>query len=343
MAHESGIEWTDSTFNGWIGCTKISPACDHCYASVSTPTRRFGVEWGAGKPRRRTSDDNWNQPRRWNAQAVAFEAEHGRRRRVFCSSLADVFDNEVDPAWRIDLLHLIAETPNLDWLLLTKRIGNAERMLDEALAVMSNGLTRWEDAPWPNVWLGATIANQAEADRDVPKLLVTPAAVRFLSMEPLLGAVNIEPFLRRGDFDLHDDPLARSMLRLAEDEGSAWVRPRLDWIIVGGESGHEARPMHPEWATSLRDQCAAAGVPFLFKQWGEWLPEHELPAGPIEIQHARKPVGTVSFAGDFHPGWHRDRTDDARLIRLGKKHAGRALDGTHHDGYPQGPITWPSR
>lgn len=217
MADHSKIEWTDATFNPWIGCTKVSPACDHCYAAVSTPARRLGVEWGAGQPRRRTSDGNWKLPLRWNArpfwqcEACGWRGEDGEgssrlrvctscagklqpaRRRVFCASLADVFDNEVPTAWRRDLFQLIIDTPNLDWLLLTKRIGNAERMMEDA-GVFSGGRYSAGDGhrhPLPNVWLGATVCNQAEADRDIPKLLATPAAVRFLSMEPLLGPVNL--------------------------------------------------------------------------------------------------------------------------------------------------------
>jgi protein gp37 len=209
MSDQTGIEWADSTFNPWMGCTKVSPACDHCYAERDT--KRFGrVEWGQGKPRVRTSAGNWKKPLQWNTQAFVecpecqwrgewreADVRNGccpscnhlprlfkpARRRVFCASLADVFDNEVDPAWRDDLFALIESTPNLDWMLLTKRIGNVQNMLRQILRL--NGLP-------PNVWLGATICNQEEADRDIPKLLAVPAAVRFLSMEPLLGAVDIE-------------------------------------------------------------------------------------------------------------------------------------------------------
>lgn len=133
MSENSKIEWCDSTMNPWLGCTKVSPACEHCYAEVSTPARALGVTWGAKQDRHRTSAANWKLPVRWNAQHEDFFAAHGRRRRVFCASLADVFDNAVPPSWRVDLLQLIADTPNLDWLLLTKRIGNAHGMLDEAL------------------------------------------------------------------------------------------------------------------------------------------------------------------------------------------------------------------
>ena len=161
MAENSKIEWTDHTFNGWIGCTKVGPGCDHCYAE-QLATTRLGVAWGAGAPRRRTAPSTWAQPRRWNNRAVKL----GIRQRVFCSSLADVFDNEVPREWREDLFELIRTTPALDWLLVTKRIGNAIPMVRRDGAIAGNGTRYLPD----NVWLGATIVNQAEADRDIPKL-----------------------------------------------------------------------------------------------------------------------------------------------------------------------------
>jgi protein gp37 len=182
---------------------------------------------------------------------------------VFCASLADVFDNAVDPQWRADLFGLIAQPPNLDWLLLTKRIGNVPAMV----SIIPGHLPA-------NVWLGATIVNQAEADRDIPKLLAVPARVRFLSMEPLLGPVDLAHIeVWGGDAEIY--PL-KSTADCVDDEGEpAADIPPLDWVIVGGESGPGARSMRPAWARSLRDQCEAAGVPFLFKQWGDWLPAKE--------------------------------------------------------------------
>jgi len=255
MAENSSIEWTDHTFNPWYGCTKVSPGCDHCYAEARMDTRLHRVQWGAGQPRVRTKD--WGDPGRWNRQHEAFFAAHGRRQRVFCASLADVFDNEVPAQWRADLLDLIAQTPNLDWLLLTKRIGNAHRMVSEALVALGNAepgvLRRW---PLPNVWLGATIVNQEEADRDIPKLLATPARVRFLSMEPLLGPVDLNYTCMR--IQAARGQLARAI------NGETW----LDWVIVGGESGHGARPAHVQWMRSIVEQCRAASVPVLVKQLG---------------------------------------------------------------------------
>lgn len=311
MAAYSTIEWTDHTFNAWEGCTKVSPGCDNCYAEKRNA--RFGggvaVNWGPGAPRRRTSADNWGNPIKWQKRAAEFQAQYGRRQRVFCASLADVFDNEVPAEWRAALFALIASTPDLDWLLLTKRIGNVARMI-EAPGMQKCGLPE-------NVWLGATITCQEEADRDIPKLLAVSARVRFLSMEPLLGPVDLP---EAKAFGLH---------------GYGTHIMGVDWVIVGGESGPGARPMHPDWARNLRDQCAAAGVPFLFKQWGEWTPGENVTARS----------GTVPTATWFDQQWdmdhenlacepyHRDYEPD--LYRIGKKSAGRLLDGVEHNGFPE--------
>lgn len=311
MAAETSIEWCDATFNPWIGCTKVSPACDHCYAEADMDLRRHRVKWGAGHPRSRTSAANWTQLERWNArpfwtcEACRWRGEGDSsycpgcesgvlvpaRRRIFCASLADVFDNEVDPQWRADLFDLIARTPNLDWLLLTKRIGNVHAMVPGT----------WRPLYPRNVWIGATIANQAEASRDIPKLLKLPAHVRFLSIEPLLGPVDLCETL---------GIWWNQTMGCFEGTTSRMNPKGLDWVIAGGESGTQARAMHPDWVRSLRDQCAAAGVPFLFKQWGEW--------GPAIANHGVR----VALGG---------------LARVGKKRAGRSLDGVEHNGFPEDP------
>lgn len=314
MAENTSIEWCDHTFNPWIGCTKVSPGCDHCYAARQDGFRRWTPE-GWGGPRRRTK--TWGDPVKWNAEArdLAMLGLLDRRPRVFCSSLADVFDNEVPAEWRRDLFALIAATPYLDWLLLTKRIGNASQMIAEAL--FPDRMT-W---PWPNVWLGATMVNQPEYDRDIGKLLRTPAAVHFLSIEPMLGPID----MRMGGASMPDysdlNPLAR-----------------LDWVICGGESGPGARPMHPEWARSLRDQCKAAGVPFLFKQWGEWAPGSgfALKARGY-IDRAGRSVNVD--AGDDFPRGAASADGWAAVHRAGKKTAGRLLDGAQHDGFPRARST----
>ncbi|MDR5813369.1 phage Gp37/Gp68 family protein [Caballeronia sp. LZ033] len=322
MSEYSKIEWTDHTFNPWEGCQRVGPGCDHCYAE--TRNARFAggtaINWGPGAPRRRTSPANWRKPLQWNRDGT-FYALHGRRQRVFCASLADVFDNAVDPRWRLDLFDLIDATPNLDWLLLTKRIGNVAVMLEDVAARQFDLDRLHAPRARDNVWLGATVVNQAEADRDIPKLLAVPARVRFLSMEPLLGPVDLRFPTKTWapdrcnhccNGDRCDEPAhyARERCPFCRGTGRQKI---LDWVIAGGESGPGARPMHPEWARSLREQCAAADVSFLFKQWGEW-------------------VSVSEVAG---PGEHFSFDDGATVRRTGKKLAGRTLDGVTHNGFPK--------
>lgn len=305
MATNSKIEWTDHTFNPWIGCQKVSPGCDHCYAEDLMATRYKRTTWGPHGERIRTSAANWHQPRRWNAQARAFAALHGRRQRVFCASLADVFDNKAPAGARADLFRLISETPDLDWLLLTKRPENA--------LAMHGIMPR-------NVWLGTTVEDQPRADHRV-QLLIDAAGklgvqTTFLSCEPLLGPVDLRPWL----------------------EPSA-PYARINWVICGGESGPHARPMHPGWARSLRDQCAEAGVPFLFKQWGEWGPGYPHPvshdAGALTAMTTvsstdRRQIGRTSYLAGSGP----DRPSTP-LEKVGKARAGRLLDGVEHLNWPE--------
>lgn len=351
MSKNTKIEWADHTFNPWTGCTKISPACDNCYAEGWA--KRSGlVKWGANEPRRITSPSNWKQPLRWNAQHDEFHAIHGRRQRVFCASLADVFDNAVDPYWRTALFDIIQATPNLDWLLLTKRIGNAWKMMADACgwSVASAKL------PLHNVWLGATIANQPEADRDIFKLLNTPAAKHFLSMEPLLGPVDITVIDINGDCVIY--PLRGTTQCVNDEYEPAPDLPALDWVIVGGESGPGARPMHPDWVRSMRDQCTAAGVPFMFKQWCEWKPISQMSesednalwrsrvkAKPGEDQsnlddiHGKVCTGestVMHLDGSVHHFLEPNAFPHGAMTmyRLGKKSAGRQLDGREWNEVP---------
>ena len=234
MARDSKIEWTDHTFNPWWGCTKVSPACDHCYAEAWA--RRLGFDvWAAGKPRRFPSEAYWRQPHSWNAEA----ARSGTRFRVFCASMADVFEWKKGLApWRHRLWGVIEETPNLDWLLLTKRPHLVQRLVP------------WK-GEWPaNVWLGTTVEGQRWADKRLPHLADTGARIRFVSCEPLLDQVKLDPWL--------------------ESEA-------IHWVIAGGESGPQARPSDPDWFYDILDQCIAFGTPFHFKQWGDWAPVDAVP------------------------------------------------------------------
>lgn len=341
MAENTGIEWADHTFNPWIGCTKVSPACDHCYAEDWA--KRFkGPAWG--KERRRTSPANWKQPLKWNREATAFRAIHGRAPMVFCASLADVFDNQVPEEWRTDLWRLIESTPDLIWLLLTKRPQNIAKMLPDPWGEFCYG-----SKFWPNVWFGTTVENQAEADRRIPHLLSVPAAKRFLSCEPLLGPVD----LRRIPFDKIDpveecgieECCGGQVYHSALDAGTAFCdgpagpepvcSPSIDWVIAGGESGREARPSHPDWFRSLRDQCAAAGVPFLFKQWGEWR-EVDGPQTTFENRIVGSGASWITRDGELVDGLSNRFSifRDYRVKRLGKNASGRTLDGVIHDGRP---------
>lgn len=302
MGERTSISWTHHTFNPYWGCTEISPACDNCYAR--TWAQRFGVKWGAGQPRRPASERTWAEPLNWDRKA----AKAGERRRVFCASMADVFDNEAPLGARERLWALIRATPNLDWLLLTKRIGNAPRMLP----------ADW-GAGYPNVWLMATIANQEEAGRDVAKLLAIPAVIHALSVEPMLGPVDLTALPIPRDALLPGYGTSHGFRFNAlkrDDERMFNTNSQIDWVVAGGESGSNARPMHPSWARSLRDQCVAAGVAFHYKQHGEWL--SELGTGNYR---------NMSIIHSFGDGYI------AR--RVGKLIAGRTLDGRTWDEFPR--------
>jgi protein gp37 len=259
MGERTGIEWTDATWSPWEGCTKVGPGCNHCYASAMNRWLRNGENWGPGAPRRQYGPEHWAKPLRWNAAAE----KRGRSMRVF-PSVCDPFDNEVPAQWREQFFALIRATPHLDWLLLTKRIGNAASMIDAAVSAQPELLWKW---PWFNVWLGATVVNQEEADRDIPKLLRVPAHVRFLSCEPLLEAINITAIEWAGNVIR---PLCGETL--AHDGAVYRGGGRINGVIAGGESGPGARPAHADWFRTLRDQCAAAQVPFFMKQMTKKAP-----------------------------------------------------------------------
>lgn len=269
MGQNSKIEWTTHTFNPWWGCTKVSEACKHCYAEAWA--KRLGQDvWGPKQVRRTMSDSHWNQPLLWDRDA-ALKKE---RPRVFCASMADVFEDRDELlTHRSRLFDLIELTPNLDWLLLTKRPQNVARF------------ARW-GATWPaNVWLGTTVELQKRAEELLPYLEAIPAKVRFISAEPLLGPLKIE----------------------------RWLQTTIDWVITGGESGPKARPASPQWFTDLHTQCMRQEVAFHFKQWGDWAP------GDGENLPARR----MALA-----------QDGTEMFRVGKKVAGRTLNGELHDGLP---------
>jgi protein gp37 len=230
MAENSFIGWTDHTFNPWIGCTKVSAACDFCYAEV-WDARFKGDRWGPKADRKRTK--TYGNPVKWNAEAQ----KKGIRYKVFCASLADIFDNHksIQPQWRTDVWDLVEKTPFLDWQFLTKRPQNISKFVPKS----------WMEKGFPeNVWVGTTVEDHTTAEQRIPSLLNVPARVRFLSCEPMIGSVDLTNVLGHN------------------------VLADLQWVIVGGESGPQFRPTHIQWVQKMRDDCQQAGVPFYFKQWG---------------------------------------------------------------------------
>lgn len=282
MGENTKISWATHTWSPWQGCTHVGPACDHCYAEALMDHRFNKVKWGAGEDRVKASAHTWNEPLRWDRKA----ASAGKIDTVFCLSLGDIWDNEVDPMWRREAFDVMRKTPNLVYLLLSKRIGNATKMCGAAYS---------SDVLPENAALGATMVNQDEWDRDMPKLRETARILEprftFASIEPMLGPIDM-----RGDLP--------------------------DWIIVGGESGTQARPTHPDWIRSIRDQCAAASVSFHFKQHGEFIGVQDL---------RRLPGGDGPGFGAYD---HCQFSMEHDAVRVGKARAGRLLDGQEHNGFP---------
>lgn len=334
MAEHSKISWTDHTYNPWRGCTKVSAGCSRCYAEAMSKRNPAVLgEWGPQGTRVRGADSYLRKPLAWNKQrweecvdcgwrgphsdtrdfcpVCDRENLHPTRQRVFCASLADVFEDRPELVeWRRDLLVTIEQTPNLDWLLLTKRTENVNRMVSEAIGSDAGDP---EVSVWfarnPHVWMGTSVEDQGTARKRIPHLMAIPARIRFLSCEPLLGPVDI---------------------------GFGGVMPgrwhwldsdSLHWVIVGGESGHDARPMKPDWARSLRDQCVANGVAFHFKQWGSWRPADKWERTPGNL--AAKDIGRFWTKG------HGASTSEV-MVKVGKSAAGRELDGRIWNEYPQG-------
>lgn len=295
MGESTKIEWCTHTWSPWIGCTKLSAACDHCYAADMA--KRYGwARYEAGAPRHRTSADYWKKPLLWNRQAEAA----GKRASVF-ASLCDPFDSEVDDAWRADHFAIIEATPWLEWLVLTKRAKLA-RQFFAGRAVPNN------------VRMGTTAEDQKMLDLRGPDIIAIKAALLpFLSAEPLLGGIDA----------YHGDPDPRlGGVRAKQTLLGHWWKPGdsrnhpghfgFGWVITGGESGPKARPSHPDWFRSLRDQCEVANVPFFFKQWGEWVS-----------------VSEVEGAGK-----HFTFPDGATVRRIGKAKSGASLDGREWREFP---------
>lgn len=330
MGESTKIEWTDHTFNPWWGCSKVSDACKHCYAESFA--KRTGHEiWGDASPRRFFSDAHWEEPRKWDRDA----ARDGVRRKVFCASMADVFEERpdlVEP--RARLIRLIEDCDHLDWLLLTKRPELAVRLASSA---------GWSLGDWPEqAWIGTTVESPKEARRAYV-LKDVPTKYRFLSCEPLLsGLVAMGPF------------------------GSLGLPPHIDWIIGGGESGPGARPMHPSWVRELRDAVVKDRRAFFFKQWGDWEPmmyadawaDGLLEMGPSEWKSMLSGTVVLGYDGTLttperpYERWlqdlqkkmadeHEELSEEqwsVAMHRVGKMVAGRVLDGRTWGEYPDGSF-----
>uniref|UniRef100_I2Q076 Bacteriophage protein gp37 n=1 Tax=Desulfovibrio sp. U5L TaxID=596152 RepID=I2Q076_9BACT len=371
MADKTGIAWADATINPCFGCSPVSPACDNCYAA------RMAGRLGA-------LTEGTHKDGRWTGKVNLFPERMGqalswkRPRRIFVGSMTDLFHEAVDIGFLAHVFAVMGLASRHIFMVLTKR---PQRMLDvlssgdfpvrcgqmrfraeSAYRLEFRGVEAVPSWPLPNVWLGVTAENQAMADKRIPVLLETPAEKRFVSVEPMLGPVNLRPYLQGNDWDcdcgwtgssaevetscpecghhammppINEEEDAKCPecghvfypdgatdccpecgsvdgLCACCDDRRPWMPRGLSWVICGGESGPNARPMHPDWARSLRDQCAAARVPFFFKQWGEWAP----------------------WTGAESPSPSRRLDDVTPVVRLGKHAAGRLLDGVEHNKFP---------
>lgn len=328
MGDKTGIEWTDATWNPVTGCAKVSQGCKHCYAEREWPRMTKLVPAYAGRDFTdvRTHSNRLDQPLRWK-----------RPRHVFVNSMSDLFHEAVQDEFIDRVFAIMAMAKQHVFQVLTKRpvrmrdyLNHSGRRLAIDHAARQLGIAEaftYRNLPLPNVWLGVSVEDHAAADERIPLLLDTPAAVRWISAEPLLGPVVLPECT--GDHRCKLNGI---------DGHSEHPLGGLDWVVVGGESGPKARPMSPRWVRNLRDQCAAAGVPFLFKQWGEWSPAMVRPS---------ETSGQFAFGDYEHAPDHFVRTDrypraftsfgaHAIVERVGKKAAGRLLDGVLHDEYPRG-------
>jgi len=371
MGADTKIEWADATINVWEGCTKVSPACKNCYAETNSPVHamemRIGealqVEPSADGKRRlkmwgvrgfRYETTNWEgQLRALNRKAkrghikLTDSGATFKRPRVFINSLSDTFEDWQGPVYRLvdgsvqkNQAHIHAqsieglrkrffqvaeECTELDLLLLTKRPENVLRMAPLHWLKM--------DGKWPAwVWIGTTVEDQEHADKRIPELLKVPAKVRFLSVEPLLWKVDLGR-----TYEVSPANGGTLAYPLEVDDGQYG---RIHWVIVGGESGTNARPMHPDWVRSIRDQCVSVGVPFFFKQWGEWTPD--TPNG-YRLENVAlwnyKDADEWIYLRDLQPdrreNWNEHEVGDVRMYKVGKKNAGRVLDGRTWDEVPR--------
>lgn len=326
MSAHSKIEWTDATWNPLRGCSRVSEGCTNCYAE--RVAARFS---GPGMPYEgliHPSTKGWSGNVHFVNSVLGQPMGWKKPRRIFVNSMSDLFHEHVGEH-DIDLIFAVmASAPQHTFQVLTKRPERAAEYLNDRWRLekiydvwfsVNSGPREVQDWPLPNVWLGASVEDQKTANERIPLLVQCPAAVRWLSCEPLLGPIDLER--------------PRPGPDLQQAAGTSICQPWLiqsgiDWVVVGGESGPGARPMHPDWAGSLRDQCASAGVPYFFKQWGEWAP-----IDSWQPWH-RKPQIAIRADGSSMPDeeWH---DDGCRFKKIGKRAAGRLLDGVEHNAFPE--------
>lgn len=297
MGRDTKIEWTNHTVNFWWGCQKVSPGCQHCYAE--TFSKRVGRDiWGPPQTTERwRTKAPWKDCIKWDKQAKA----DGIRRKVFCQSMSDFFEDhlQVEP-WRQEAFKILESFESLDVQLLTKRPENVLQM------VPAHWLKSWPG----HIWMGTTAEDQEYYNKRLPELLKIPAPIHFLSCEPLLGPIDLYWCKWCGRFGAHDCETGYSWT-----ETEAQDQVGIDWVITGGESGHSARACHPDWVRSLRDQCQAALLPFFHKQWGEFVPD---------CQWSQE-------MGIRSPNWAYNHL----FIKVGKKAAGSMLDGQQYKEFPR--------
>ncbi|BAU91215.1 Gp37Gp68 family protein [Methylorubrum populi] len=378
MAETSTIEWTDATWQIVTGCSLESPGCTNCYAMKLAGTRLQHHPSREGLTVPSKAGPVWNGKVRFNEEWLLQPMLWTRGRNIFVAAHGDLFHPEVADEVLDQVFAVMAASPQHTFQVLTKRSARARAYLTapdvvariiaalEALAEiigpgknsrdpkggagwnawaaaenlkLGNVQSSWPLWPLKNLWLGVSAEDQRRADERVPDLLATPAAVRFVSAEPLLGPISF--------FDLLSEPgrrvdALRSGLAWLQTEegwlGGADCHPALDWMIVGGESGPNARPMHPAWARSIRDQCAAAGVAFHFKQHGAWAAIDQSAGADEAGWQGRGDWMILSADGDLDipdDRWPDEAAGEVAVVRVGKKTAGRLLDGVEHNGMPE--------
>lgn len=342
----SAIEWTQKTWNPLAGCKEESAGCENCYARsmawrlMHMPNPDVAKKYAGTVQKTAGGKLQWTGKINFDLEAITIPERTKAPTTFFVNSMSDLFHPSV-PFYFIGLVFTqMKDCEQHTFQILTKHPDRMLEFFESGIWINSKGYT-----PLPNVWLGVSVEDQHVADKRIPALLQTPAAVRFLSCEPLIGALNLEGYIPYPD--------STAPLGITEEDIEIWP---IDWVIAGGESGHNARPVHPDWIRSLRDQCKDAGVPFFFKQWGEWLPLEESAQAPfrffsntgklIDGHHIDVIDPVTGEAGTYKSHKFMDAMDAivfcdendsaiCNFLKTGKHYSGRLLDGVEHNEYPK--------